>query len=154
MVYIQLGHYYTQTPTYQDLLLHAIIFVFKVLFASGVGFPLYPEMFCFITTILQTLQDHCGRCRIRTWYLCLRSLVRYQFSHRKRLSIYLLPQVCRKPRVYVQLGHYRPPDLPEPSVACNFVFKKMLSWYGIPYRSVFTLTPGYQVRYRIQPVYP
>ena len=53
----------------------------KTFFASGVGFPLYPENY---STLLHNdhvaHQDHCGKCRIQTWDLCPRSLVRYQWA--------------------------------------------------------------------------
>ena len=50
----------------------------KIFFASGVGFPLYPEMFYIhYHNDPAAHQDHCGRCRIQTWDLCPRSLVHY-----------------------------------------------------------------------------
>ena len=37
---------------------------FNLFFASGVGFPLYLEIFYFIHNDPAAHQDHCGRCRI------------------------------------------------------------------------------------------
>ena len=53
----------------------------KVFFASGVGFPLYPELFATLWHNEPAAhQDHCGRCRIRTRDFWPRSLVHYQWA--------------------------------------------------------------------------
>ena len=50
-------------------------------FASGGGYPLYPEIFTVLHNDPAAPQKHCGRCQIRTRDFCPRSLARYQVSH-------------------------------------------------------------------------
>ena len=58
-----------------------------IFFASGVGFPLHPEIFYFIThNDSAAHQDRCRRCRILTRDLCPWSLVSYQWATTSPIS--------------------------------------------------------------------
>ena len=55
-------------------------------FASGIGFPLYPEIFYIIHNDPAAHQDYSGRYRIRTRNLSPRSPVRYQWTTTSLIS--------------------------------------------------------------------
>ena len=55
--------------------------------ASGGGFPLYPQIYTVLHNDPAAPQDHCGRCRIRTRDLCLRSMARYGTNEPPHLRV-------------------------------------------------------------------